>query len=118
MWNNRGRRRLARFLALLIAAVGVCFSVTAAQSAESSSWQAEWEKVLAAAEKEGELNIYGQGRAGVGKAIQAFTQVYPKIKINFIEGSGSDLAKKIMAEKRAGKHLVDLSVGGGGTMVM
>jgi ABC-type Fe3+ transport system substrate-binding protein len=78
----------------------------------------EWEKVVAAAEREGEINVYGQGRAGVGKSIQAFSQAYSKIKLNFIEGSGSDLAKKIMAEKRAGKHLVDLSVGGGGTMVM
>ncbi len=118
MRNNRGRRELAKLVVLLVAVVGVCFSVTVARSAESSSWQAEWEKVLAAAESEGELSIYGQGRAGVGKAIQAFSQVYPKIKLNFIEGSGSDLAKKIMAEKRAGKHLVDLSIGGGGTMVM
>src|SRR5215510_13474087 len=118
MWHSRGRQSLTRFLVLLIAAIGACLLVTDAQCAESSSAQAEWEKVLAAAEKEGELNIYGQGRAGVGKAIQAFAQVYPKIKINFIEGSGSDLAKKVMAEKRAGKHLVDLSVGGGGTMVL
>ena len=118
MWHSRGRQSLARFLLLLIAVVGACLWVTDAQCAESSSSQAEWEKVLAAAEKEGEINIYGQGRAGVGKAIQAFGQVYPKIKINFIEGSGSELAKKIMAEQRAAKHLVDLSVGGGGTMVL
>ena len=81
-------------------------------------WKQDWEKTVAAAEKEGELAIYGQSRAGVGKAILAFKDVYPKIKINFVGGSGSDLAKKIMAEKRAGKHLVDLSVGGGGTMVL
>jgi iron(III) transport system substrate-binding protein len=81
-------------------------------------WKQEWEKTVAAAEKEGEVTIYGQSRAGVGKALLAFKDVYPKIKINFVGGSGSDLAKKIMAEKRAGKHLVDLSVGGGGTMVL
>src|SRR5881628_2254613 len=83
-----------------------------------ADWKQEWEKTVAAAEKEDEVTIYGQGRAGVGKSIQAFSQAYPKIRLNFIEGSGSDLAKKIMAEKRAGKHLVDLSVGGGGTMVL
>ena len=81
-------------------------------------WKQEWEKTVAAAEKEGEVTIYGQSRAGVGKALLAFKDAYPKIKINFVGGSGSDLAKKIMAEKRAGKHLVDLSVGGGGTMVL
>jgi iron(III) transport system substrate-binding protein len=83
-----------------------------------ADWKSDWEQVVSAAEKEGEITIYGQGRAGVGKGIQAFSQAYPKIRLNFIEGSGSDLAKKIMAEKRAGKHLVDLSVGGGGTMVL
>lgn len=81
-------------------------------------WKQDWEKTVAAAEKEGEISIYGQSRAGVGKALLAFKDTYPKIKINFVGGSGSDLAKKIMAEKRAGKHLVDLSVGGGGTMVL
>jgi iron(III) transport system substrate-binding protein len=81
-------------------------------------WKQDWEKTVAAAEKEGEVTIYGQPRAGVGKAILAFKDAYPKIKINFVGGSGSDLAKKIMAEKRAGKHLVDLAIGGGGTMVL
>ena len=81
-------------------------------------WKQDWEKTVAAAEKEGEVTIYGQSRAGVGKAIMAFKNAYPKIKINFVGGSGSDLAKKIMAEHRADEHLVDLSVGGGGTMVL
>ena len=81
-------------------------------------WKQDWEKTVAAAEKEGEVSIYGQPRAGVGKAILSFKDAYPKIKINFVGGSGSDLAKKIMAEKRAGKHLVDIGIGGGGTMVL
>ncbi|MGH7795562.1 MAG: ABC transporter substrate-binding protein [Candidatus Binatia bacterium] len=81
-------------------------------------WKQDWERTVAAAEKEGEVTIYGQSRAGVGKAILSFKDAFPKIKINFVGGSGSDLSKKIMAEHRAGKHLVDLSVGGGGTMVL
>lgn len=83
-----------------------------------ADWKQDWEKTVAAAEKEGEVTIYGQSRAGVGKAILAFKEAYPKIKINFVGGSGSNLAKKIMAEHRADKHLVDLSIGGGGTMVL
>jgi iron(III) transport system substrate-binding protein len=83
-----------------------------------ADWKQDWEKTVAAAEKEGEISIYGQSRAGVGKAILAFKDAYPKIKINFVGGSGSDLAKKVMAEKRAGKHLVDIGIGGGGTMVL
>jgi ABC-type Fe3+ transport system substrate-binding protein len=84
----------------------------------NADWKQDWEKTLAAAEKEGEVTIYGQARAGVGKAILAFKDAYPNIKINFVGGSGSNLAKKIMAEQRADKYLVDVSVGGGGTMVL
>ena len=83
-----------------------------------ADWKQDWDKIVAAAEKEGEVSIYGQQRAGVGKAILAFKDACPKIKINFVGGSGSDLAKKAMAEKRADKHLVDLSIGGSGTMVL
>ena len=86
--------------------------------AANGDWKQDWEKIVTAAEKEGEVTMYAQSRAGVGKALLAFKDAYPKININFVGGSGSDLAKKIMAEKRAGKHLVDLSVGGGGTMVL
>jgi iron(III) transport system substrate-binding protein len=98
---------------LTVVLLNVAFAVSA-----RGDWKQEWEKTVAAAEKEGEVTIYGQSRAGVGKSLLAFKEAYPKIKINFVGGSGSDLAKKIMAEKRAGKHLVDLSVGGGGTMVL
>ena len=43
-------------------------------------WKQDWDKTVAAAEREGEVAIYGQPRAGVGKAILAFKDAYPKIK--------------------------------------
>jgi len=88
-------------------------------SAESKTGeQAEWEKSVAAAHKEGEVTLYGQARYGVQDAILAFKNAYPKIKFNFIGGQGSDLAKRVMAEKRADKHLVDIAIGGSGTQVL
>jgi len=78
--------------------------------------QRDWDKLVAAAEKEGEVTIYGQARAGVSKAIHAFSDAHPKIKINFVGGQGSDLSKKILAERRAGKNLVDVTIGGGATL--
>ncbi|MFM9972557.1 MAG: ABC transporter substrate-binding protein [Burkholderiales bacterium] len=80
--------------------------------------QRDLDKLVAAAEKEGEVTIYGQARAGVAKAIHAFTDAYPKIKINFVGGQGSDLSKKVFAERRAGKNLVDVAVGGGSPMIL
>jgi iron(III) transport system substrate-binding protein len=113
--NNRKSEVMKNSLqAMLLVAV----LLRLAPTAMSADWKQDWDKTVAAAEKEGEVTIYGQPRAGVGKAILAFKDAYPKIKINFVGGSGGDLSKKIMAEKRADKHLVDLSVGGGGTMVL
>jgi iron(III) transport system substrate-binding protein len=81
-------------------------------------WRAEWEETLAAAEKEGEVTLYGAYRSGVREAVAEFSKVFPKIKFNHVAGSGSELANKLMAEKRANKHLVDVAVGGSGTMVL
>jgi iron(III) transport system substrate-binding protein len=83
-----------------------------------ADWKQDWDKTLAAAEKEGEVMLYGQARVGVNEAINEFQKVYPKIRLKFNGGQGSELAKKVMAEKRADKHLVDVAVGGGGTMVL
>ncbi|MGH7772039.1 MAG: ABC transporter substrate-binding protein [Candidatus Binatia bacterium] len=82
-----------------------------------SDWKKEWERTLAAAEKEGQVTIYGQARKEVADAIQEFRNAYPRIKLNFVGGQGSDLGHRVMAEKRAGKHLVDVAVGGGATMI-
>lgn len=84
----------------------------------NADWKEEWEKTLRAAEKEGEVTLYGAYRSGVREAVLEFSKAYPKIKLNHVAGSGSELANKVMAEKRANKHLVDIAVGGAGTMVL
>jgi iron(III) transport system substrate-binding protein len=94
----------------------IAMALTFAKAGEAS-WQPEWEKTLSAAEKEGMVTIYGQVRHPVSAAIQAFTKFYPKITLNFIGGPGGELGHRIMAEKRAGKHLVDIAIGGSGTQV-
>jgi ABC-type Fe3+ transport system substrate-binding protein len=81
------------------------------------AWQAEWEKTLAVAYQEGEVTLYGQARSPTSDAMKAFQKAYPRIKLNFVGGTGNQLSPRVMAEKRAGKHLVDIAIGGPGTMV-
>lgn len=89
-----------------------------ARPAETTSgWQAEWDKIVAAAHREGELTVYGQARYPTSSAIRAFAQAYPRIKLHFMGGTGSQIGVRVMAEKRANKHLVDIAVGGAGTQV-
>jgi iron(III) transport system substrate-binding protein len=79
-------------------------------------WQIEWETTVAAAEKEGLVSayIFDSGPLTV-ETVQAFEKAYPKIKINQLRGRGNDLGPRIVAERRAGKYLVDVFVGGKGT---
>jgi iron(III) transport system substrate-binding protein len=90
---------------------------TSGLAAESKpAGQLEWEKTVAAAEKEGQLTIYifDAGPVTV-ETVQAFEKSYPKIKVNQLRARGSDLGPRIMAERRAGKYLVDVFTGGKGT---
>jgi len=89
-------------------------SVDCAAAAETSR-RAEWEKTVAAAEKEGQLVIYLGGAASQTKIEEAFRSAYPKIKATAVAGRGSQFGPKIIAERRAGKYLVDIFVGGKGT---
>lgn len=104
-------------LKVMSLSAGLLLSFVAAAQAQSD-WQSEWEKTLAAAEKEGEVALYGAYRSGVREAVSEFSKRYPKIKFNHVAGSGSELANKVMAEKRANRHFVDIAVGGSGTMVL
>ena len=79
-------------------------------------WQIEWEKTVAAAEKEGLISAYiFDGGPLTVETVHAFERAYPKIKVNQLRGRGNDLGPRIIAERRAEKYLVDLFVGGKGT---
>ena len=76
------------------------------------AWQTEWERTVRAAEQEGQLTVYIGNYAAVIEA-GVFQKAYPKIKINYISGAGTDLTQRISAERRAGKYLADVYNGGG-----
>ncbi len=103
-------RALIFFLTTGIAA-GFSFS----QGEAAEAWQDEWDKTVKAAEQEGQLSIY---IAGYGKMIDSgeFQKAYPKIKVVSVTGSGSQLSKRIAAERRAEKYLADVYNGGGNSL--
>jgi iron(III) transport system substrate-binding protein len=70
----------------------------------------EWEKTVAVAKKEAHLTVYGYGgpallpvEAGV------FQKRFPEIKVVTVSG---DPVPRILAERRAGKYLADVVIGG------
>jgi len=72
--------------------------------------KADWEKAVEAAKQEGQLTLYGspdfEGLFG------EFHKKYPEIKITGVFNRGADVAKRLMAERRAEKYLADLYVNG------
>lgn len=90
----------------------------ARNSAAQSDWKREWEKTLAAGEKEGQVTVYGPPGKDYQDAISSFQEFYPRIKLNYVPGSGTNNSQRLLAERRAGKYLPDAFVGGSGTMVL
>jgi iron(III) transport system substrate-binding protein len=80
-------------------------------------WQAEWEKTLQAARTEGKVVIYAGSTYNYEKLFSEFQKKYPEIKVVFgAVGSGSQVPQRIMSERRAGKYLADLFIGGASTI--
>ena len=77
-----------------------------------SAWQEEWEKVLAAAKKEGQVTVYISGYEAV---LPEFEKEYPEIKLISVSGRGSQLAQRLITERRGEKYLADVFNSGGVT---
>jgi ABC-type glycerol-3-phosphate transport system substrate-binding protein len=105
-----------KYRSCLLLLAGLCGAAISAFAAESKlAWQVEWERTVKAAEEEGQLTVY---IAGYGALIDSglFQKAYPKIKITSVTGSGTQLAPRIVAERRAEKYLADVYSGGGGSL--
>jgi iron(III) transport system substrate-binding protein len=75
-------------------------------------WQAEWEKTLAAAKKEGQVAVY---ISGYEEVLPDFQKEYPDIKIIAVTGRGSQVGQRLLAERRGDKFLADVVSSGGVT---
>jgi iron(III) transport system substrate-binding protein len=76
------------------------------------SRQAEWERTLEAAKREGQVSLLGTTGADVRDALTVpFEKAYG-IRVEYFAGSGSQQASRVAVERRAGKYLWDIFVGG------
>jgi iron(III) transport system substrate-binding protein len=77
----------------------------------NADWKSDWEQTVSAAKKEGRLNLY-VGRYGQAPLLDEFKKDYPEIKIVTVNGTGDQIATRIVAEVRAGKTIADIYSGG------
>jgi hypothetical protein len=100
-------------LKLLVAALFAIVLSLPHAARGGEAWQAEWEKTVQGAKKEGKLSLYiYQGDGELGSVAQLFQKKFPEISVTTVPGRGNQLGPRIMAERRAGKYLVDAYISG------
>jgi iron(III) transport system substrate-binding protein len=105
-----------RFGLFVVSLLTLSFAAMAHGAEEKPNWQAEWERTVQAAKKEGALSLYlFQGEGELAAMAQLFQKKFPEIKVAVTPGRGNTFAPKIMAERRAGKYLVDAYIAGATT---
>jgi iron(III) transport system substrate-binding protein len=81
-------------------------------AADAPKWQAEWQKTIEAAKKEGQLSLYGGQEITHPDIVAAFNKEFAFIKVTTTSGRGGDLVARIVAERRADKYLADVMASG------
>jgi iron(III) transport system substrate-binding protein len=79
----------------------------------AGNWREEWEKVLVTSKQEGRLVLYTF--PGQELVFQEFQKNFPDIKLVEVSVRGSERVTRIVSERRAGKYLADILIGGAGS---
>jgi iron(III) transport system substrate-binding protein len=94
-------------LNLTIYAFAWLLALSTFAAGDGGEWRARWDQTVAAAKKEGQLCIYGGEEITHPEIIGEFRKEFPDIKVVTVSGH-SEVIQRIVAERRAGKYLVDL----------
>src|SRR5215467_2177484 len=95
--------------ALLLVCVLVAVVVNELRAGQArAAWQTEWEKMMQAAKKEGQVMVYVHSTYAPALESGAFQKAFPDIKLVSVSGVELQLERRFMAERRAGKNLADV----------
>lgn len=85
-------------------------TVSAGAGMAKPDWQAEWERTLEAAKKEGQLVVYTGSTNSI--FVREFQKEYPEIKVvEGVRGSTAQRTQILLAERRANKFTADILLG-------
>ena len=114
--NWEGIRVLHQFVsraAGIAGALGLLVAL-AVPGAHAQSGNAEWDKTVAAAKKEGQLLVnLSPNRSSRAFVTKAWKMDFPEITLNATSIRGGQFIGRILAERKAGKFLWDASFAGG-----
>jgi iron(III) transport system substrate-binding protein len=69
-----------------------------------SAWEEDWNKTLAEARREGQVNVY----LSYDALLPHFQKEHPEIKVVGVIGRGNDLTQRLISERRAEKYIADV----------
>lgn len=92
---------------------GTAPSPTPVKVEAKTGWEADWQKTLSEARKEGKVIVYGPPGGDIRTALtDGFKKSYPGIEVEYFGATGAMIAPKVKAEKRAGLNTIDFHIGG------
>jgi iron(III) transport system substrate-binding protein len=105
------RRRLLQIFGLGGAsALGGAAALTRATPARAAATPQEWQQVVAAAKKDGKVVVNTFPGDGYKRALKAFTQAYPDIKLEHTSLHSQDFAPRVMQERQASLFTWDVAM--------
>ncbi|MFN0072396.1 MAG: ABC transporter substrate-binding protein [Chloroflexota bacterium] len=84
-------------------------------SAPADSWQAEWDRVVAAAKAE-KLVLVTQPSSLEKQVVAAFQKSYPEIEVEHVAARPSDISPRVITEQQNGVFAFDVMQGPGNNM--
>jgi iron(III) transport system substrate-binding protein len=101
--------RMSRRDLLRAAVLGGAAGAMAAPTVAVASTPPEWAQAVAAAKKEGKVVVNTFPGEGFGRALKAFTQAYPEIKLEHTQLHSQNFAPRILQERQAGLYTWDVA---------
>jgi iron(III) transport system substrate-binding protein len=102
-------------LAMSLASAGANGLLSAAE-APTGNWKAEWDRVVAAAKKEGRVVVAESGGAGAETRrlyTDGFQKQFPEIRVDLtVSGGEGSIAPRMLTERKAGRFEWDVLTGG------
>lgn len=102
-------------LGMVLATAGVSSLLSAAE-VPTGNWKAEWDKVVAAAKKEGRVVVAESGGAGAETRrlyTDGFQKQFPEIRVDLtVSGGEGSIAPRMLTERKAGRFEWDVLTGG------
>lgn len=95
--------------------LGLCLLILlgpAASATATPGWQEEWERVLTAAKREGQVAVMGPVGTDTRDSLTIPFQKAYGIRADYFGATGGQQATRLAMERRAGKYLWDIFIGG------